>query len=241
MKTNLNLKTQKLALVLVAAVLLASLTGCSDKYEKRYQNYIKSLIAINYLGATKDYIESTGANKDDADALYEANAEYLADNILSYYSIQISEAPDMRAEYVKLAKDIYRKVNYKVSKAYKSGTQYCVDVTIYPIDIFAQTSEDVTAYVEHFNEKVANGDYNNYSMEQYQTEFSTGMLEILHTGCLNVSYAEPVTVTVTIIKDGNTYYIGDHDFMAIDSAMIAASSVKESTENLEDTDNTESE
>ncbi|MDE6025298.1 MAG: hypothetical protein K2G45_07590 [Lachnospiraceae bacterium] len=238
MKTKLDFKTKRLTLLLTAVMLLVSLTGCSDKYEKKYQNYIKSLIAINYLGATKDYIESTGANKDDADALYEANAEYLADSILSYYSIQISEAPDMRAEYVALAKEIYRKVNYKVSKAYKSGTQYCVDITIYPIDIFAQTSEEVTAYVERFNQNVSNGDYNDYTMEQYQTEFSTGMLEILHKGCLNVSYAEPVTVTVTIIKDGNTYYIGDHDFMAIDSAMIAASSVKESTEN---TDNTESE
>lgn len=210
-------------LLLLCIAMLLSLTGCSDRYEKRYQNYIKSLIAINYLGATEDYIKATGANKEDADALYEANADYLANNILSFYSIQISDAPDMKDKYIELAKQVYSKINYKVSKAYKSGTQYKVDVTIYPINLFATTSSDVTAYVEHFNEKVSNGDYNNYTIEQYQTEFATGMLDILNEGCQNMSYGDPVTVTVTIIKDGNTYYIGEHDFMQIDSAMISSS------------------
>lgn len=211
----------------LSLILIFSLTGCQNKQEKRYQNYVRSLIAINYLGATEDYIKATGANKADADALYEANAEYLADSILSFYNIEISEAPDMYPRYVELAKNIYSKANYKVSKAYKSGTQYFVDVTVYPMNVFAQTSPDVVAYVEHFNHEVANGTYNNYTMNEYETEFSSGMLEILNEGCMNMTYGEPVTITVTIITEGNTFYIGDHDFMAIDAAMISTATTVE--------------
>lgn len=222
----MNIKTTKkrLAAVFLIACLTFTLTGCADKYEKRYQTYVKSLIAINYLGATDDYIKSTGANKKDAASLYQGNAKYLANNILSYYSIQLDQAPDMYDQYVDLAKTIYSKVNYKVSRAYKKGTQYCVDITIYPIDLFAQTSGDVKTYVDTFNEKVAAGEYNSYTMDQYETEFAAGMLEILKNGTLAMKYCNPVTVTVTIITDGDTYYIGDHDFMLIDAAMINASS-----------------
>ncbi len=206
---------------------LLSLSGCQKSYEKRYQNYVKSLIAINYLGATDDYIKATGADKEEANALYESNAEYLADSILDYYDIEVAEAPGVYDKYVELAKSIYSKANYKVSKAYKSGTQYCVDVTIYPMNIFVQTSDEVIAYVNHFNEAVASGDYNNYTMQEYETEFSNGMLEILNEGCMNMTYGEPVTVTVTIITEGNTFYIGDHDFMAIDAAMLSSSTAVE--------------
>ena len=206
MKSAFKNHLKKYMLLSLSLILVLSMTGCEKREEKRYQNYVKSLIAI---------------------ALYEANAEYLADSILSFYSIEIAEAPDMYPKYVELAKNIYSKANYKVSKAYKSGTQYFVDVTIYPMNIFAQTSPDVVAYVEHFNEEVSKGTYNNYTMNEYETEFASGMLEILNEGCMNMTYGEPVTITVTIITDDNTFYIGDHDFMAIDAAMISTATAVE--------------
>lgn len=214
-------KIKKITCLLLCFILAFSLVGCRDKKaEKRYRDYVKSLIAINYLGATDDYVKATGANQEDADALYQANVELLADNILAYYGITLSNASTMRQGYVDLAKNIYSKVNYKVSNAYKDGTAYLVDVTIYPIDIFAQTSEEVNAYITQFNEAVANGDYNDYTMEQYETEFSTGLLEILNTACLNMTYAAEKVVTVEIIIDDNVYYISDKDFLAIDEAII---------------------
>ena len=82
-------------------------------WRSRYQTYIKSLIAINYLGATKDYIAASGANQEDADALYQANIDLLTDNILTYYSVNIDDAPEMREQFESLAKNIYSKVNYK--------------------------------------------------------------------------------------------------------------------------------
>lgn len=220
-------KGKRLALTLVCMLLLCSLTACTANVEKRYQTYIKSLIAINYLGATKDYIEASGANQEDADALYQANIDLLTDNILTYYSVNIDDAPEMRAQFESLAKNIYSKVNYKVDKARKDGSVYLVDITIYPINLFAQTSAEVTAYVETFNSDVKAGTYNDYSLTDYETVFAQGLIDILNTGCENMTYADSQVVTVEIIEDGNKYYISDRDFMKIDAAMISSAIVTE--------------
>lgn len=224
---NSRKNERRISLVVICTCLIACLTGCTANTEKRYQSYIKSLISINYLGATKDYIKASGANQEDADALYQANIELLTDNILTYYSVKIDDAPEMREQFQTLAKNIYSKVNYKVDKARKDGSVYLVDVTIYPINLFAQTSADVTAYVDSFNNDVKDGIYNDYSLTDYETVFAQGLIDILNAGCENMSYADPQVVTVEIIEDGNKYYISNRDFMNIDAAMINASVVTE--------------
>ena len=203
--------------------MLFSLTACGTDVEKIYQSYIKSLIAINYMGATEDYMKASGATQEEADNLYQANVEYLADNIITYYGITITDAPELKNDYIELARLIYSKCNYTVSKARKDGSVYLVDVTIYPMDLFAQTSDEVSTYVETFNQGVKDGLYNDYTLSEYETEFSKGMVEILTNGSLNMTYCEPVTVTVEIVEDGDTFYISDRDFLRIDAAMIAAS------------------
>lgn len=214
--------------VFLCLVMSVCLTGCSGKQEKRYSDYIKSLIAINYLGAKDDYIKATGANKEDAEALYRENMEHLADNILAYYGVTISDASGAKEGFVTLAKNVYSKINYKVDKAKKQGDSYTVDVTIYPINLFNQTREQVVSYVDRFNRGISQGDYNDYTLEEYETEFSEGLLEILNEGCSNMTYGEPVVVTVTIIEEDNLYYISDEDFLAIDAAMISTSEVVDS-------------
>ncbi len=219
----MNKTIKRICACCMMAIFIFSLTGCgSNNLDKKYQTYVKSLIAINYLGATADYIEATGANQEDADALYESNIELLANNILTYYGITITDAPDLYQDYIELARNIYGKVNYSVSKAYKDGSAYLVDVTIYPINLFQQTSEEVAAYVDKFNSAVKNGDYNDYELGEYESVFSKGMVQILNDGCLNMTYAEPVTVSVEIIRDDDMFYISDRDFLKIDAEMISS-------------------
>jgi hypothetical protein len=114
----------------------------------------------------------------------------------------------------------YDNVSLKSATKENNGV-YTVDVTIYPINIFVQTKDQVIAYVERFNQGVSDGAYNDYSLAQYEQEFSDGLLAILNEGCLNMTYADPVVVTVTIIEEDDVYYISDEDFLAIDAAMIA--------------------
>lgn len=214
--------SKKAKLCVLCLCLLLGLTACSANVEKKYQTYIKSLIAINYLGATQDYMNASGANQEDADALYDANIQLLTDNLLTYYSVNIKDAPDMRVSFEELSKTIYSKVNYNVSKARKDGSVYLVDVTIYPIDLFNQTAPEVDTYINTFNDKVAAGDYNDYTLTEYETEFATGLVEILTKGCESMTYAKPETVTVEIIEDGDKFYISDRHFLMIDKAMISS-------------------
>lgn len=214
----------KKAIFLILSITLAlSLSSCGKSMEKRYENYVKSLIAINYLGATDEYIKATGANKSDAEALYNANINDLSESILKYYGISLADDSDLHDEYRELAKNIYSKVNYKVSNAYKENDSYKVDVEIYPIDIFRQTNDDIIAHIALFNQKVADGEFNDYTIDAYNDEFSAGILEILNTGCENMQYADLITITVEIITEGNSYYISDSDLLLIDASMIYVS------------------
>lgn len=216
----MNKTFKKITALSLCLLMLVSLTSCGKDYEKAYSNYIKSLIGINYLGATDDYIKATGANKADAEALYEANANMLADNIQAYYGVIITDAPELQEEYVALAKQIYSTINFSIKKVYEGTNSYYVDIEIYPIDIFNQTASEVEAYVDTFNQAVANGDYNDYTLSEYETIFSRGLIDILFEGSLVMTYAEPVVVTAEIIQDGDKYYISDSDFLAIDSALF---------------------
>lgn len=218
-----NKRLKKSICIILCIILMFSLSGCGDKLPKKYQNYVKSLIAINYLGATKDYINATGANEADANALYDSNINLLTNNLLTFYNIQLSEESEARQGFEDLARNIYSHVNYKVSPAYKNGSAYLVDITIYPINLFEQTAPAVIDYISVFNIDVSQKKYADYTIEEYEKTFTDGLLTILNDGCNTMTYKEPVTITVEIIKDGDTFYISDYDFLQIDAAMISSS------------------
>ena len=106
----MSIKRKHLVLLAISILCIFSLCGCEDKNEKRYQNYVKGLISINYLGATDEYIQATGANLDDANALYQNNLNMLANNILSYYNLTIVDSPELMTSFADLAKNIYSRV-----------------------------------------------------------------------------------------------------------------------------------
>ena len=215
---------KKNIVIVLCALMIISLAGCTKSNEKKYQEYVKDLITINYLGATDDYLKSTGANKKDAEELYEENIDVLTDNIIDFYGIKLAGNTEIREQFEDISKEIYEKVNYKVSKPYEEDGSYKLDVTIYPINLFPQVADEVTAYVDGFNERVSKGEFNDYTTDEYQAEFCTGLIEILGNGADNMTYADPVTVTVTIIEEADTFFISDEDFLAIDTAMIATGS-----------------
>lgn len=221
---------QKYLLYIFCFLLMFSITGCSKKKEKQYENYVKSLIGINYLGATDDYIKATNANKEDAIALYNANIGILTDSILKYYGITLSDDSELMEDFKELSKNIYSKVNYNVSNAYEVNGVYKVDVEIKPINIFVQTKDAVIAHIEDFNNRVSNGDFNEYTVDEYNDAFSAGILDILNKACENIEYSEPQTVTVCIVNSDRTFYISDEDFLAIDAQIINIPSSRETTE-----------
>ena len=199
--------------------MLLCLTACGKA--SNYQAYVRSIISSNYLGVTDEYIKMTGANEEDAEAIYLQNVTRLANNLSSYYGLEISGDPELAPAMVDLAKQIYGKAKFDVGKAYKDNNINYVDVTIYPIDILNQTNPEIIEYVKNFNTAVENGDYNDYTKEEYEYEFASGIIGILAGAVSDIDYAEPETVKVRIILSDDSYYIGSDDVKNIDRAIIS--------------------
>ena len=85
------MKRKKIFAVILACMVCLSFAACGGKKTKKYQKYVNDLITANYLGATDDYIEATGANKSDAEEMYENNKLRLAGALESYYGLNINK------------------------------------------------------------------------------------------------------------------------------------------------------
>ena len=119
--------TKKITALILCLTFLISLTGCGRK-TSHYSAYVKSLITANYLGQTGEYVKLTGANEDDAEALYLQNVTRLADNLSAYYGLDISGDEELAPAMVDLAKRIYSKARFTVGKTYKDNNINYVDV-----------------------------------------------------------------------------------------------------------------
>lgn len=215
------MKKKLLCSLLLLIMVTGLLSGCGSTKESRYQDYIRSLITANYLGTSDEYIKTTGANQADAEALYLQNANRLANNLNAYYGLSISSDTELAPRMDEVAKQIYGKIRFDIAPTRMDNGIYYVDVTIYPINILNDTHDYVKDYVELFNQKVAAGDYNDVTKEEYRHEFALGIISILEEGAKKVSYQEPRTVTVRIIEGKDTYYISDDDLRKIDAEVIA--------------------
>lgn len=206
--------------ILLVFILLLSLSACGITKSAHYQTYVKSILTANYLGVFGDYVSVTGANEEDAEALYLQNVTRLANNLSQYYGLDIASDPKLAPAMVDLSKQIYGKAKFEVGKAYKDNNIDYVDVTIYPIDIINQTNDEVIAYIDKFNESVENGEYDAYTAQEYEYEYATGIIGILAYAAQDIQYAEPQTVTVRIILSDESYYIGNEDFQKLDLAIL---------------------
>ena len=217
---NRKLLYKKIIAVSLTLMLIFALGGCGQS-NSRYQSYVKSMINANYLGVTNEYVKLTGSDSEEVEAVYLQNVTRLANNLSAYYGLDISRDPELGPAMVDLAKKIYSKTKFDVGKTYKDNNINYVDVTIYPINILNQTNQDVYEYIEKFNQAVDKGDYNNYTKEEYEYEFASGIIGILAGAVDEIDYADPQVVKVRIITSDDTYYVGSDDIKNIDLAIIA--------------------
>lgn len=235
---------KRLSVMLLAVTMLLSLTGCSlfDSRAKVYSRYATSLMDINYKNASKDYMTLTGVSQKDAEAVYVANMDYQAHNLMSYYGVKEVDDGTILSEFYYLAQSIFADAKYEVTdiKHDKGSDSYTLEITIYPLNTLETTYDDVVAYIENFNARVDDGDYNNTSEVDYETEFAQGIINILKGTVDTPGYMDPVVLNIPIQPSDEYYYISDEDFLKIDNAMLY---VRESvaTPTTEATETTEAE
>lgn len=208
----------------LVAVLICSLCGCSlfDSKAKIYSRYITSLLDINYKNVSKDYVTLTGVSQSDAEAVYVANMDYQAHNLMSYYGVKEVDDGTILSEFYYLAQTMLANAKYEVTKVKedKSTNGYIAEVKIYPLDTLESTHDAIVSYIENFNSRVDEGDYNNTTEQEYETEFANGIIEILKSTCDNPGYMDPVVLEIPIEPTSDYYYIKDEDFLEMDSHII---------------------
>lgn len=220
---------KKFAASLLVLLSIVSLTGCSlfGNSKKTYANYVQSLLDVNYKAEFTDYMNITGATQEEAQAVYDDGLIYLAEALMVAYGVNDVEGSDIKSQFVELAKNIYSHASYEITEVTKTDGVYQVTVTIYPIDILLITYDDVVAYIEDMNQRVTAGEYNDYELDDYETEYAQGIIDILNEAIPNIGNGEGVTVTVTILDNEEYYYISDADFLALDKAILATTTVNE--------------
>ena len=169
----------------------------------------------------------TGATQEEAQKVYDDGINYLAEALMTAYGINDIEGSTIKSQFVDLAKNIYSHASYEITDVSKADGTYQVTVTIYPIDILVITYDDVVAYIEDMNQRVTAGEYNDYELDAYETEYAQGIIDILNNALPNIGNQEGITVTVTILDNDEYYYISDADFLALDKAILATTFVNE--------------
>ena len=237
---------KRFTVILMVCAMTISLAGCSlfDSKAKVYSRYAISLLDINYKNVSKDYMTLTGVSQKDAEAVYVANMDYQAHNLMNYYGVKEVDDGTILSEFYYLAQSIFKNAKYEVTdvKQDKDSNSYTLELTVYPLDTLETSYDDVVAYIENFNARVDEGDFNDTTEVDYETEFAEGIINILKKTVENPGYMDPVVLEIPIEPSDDYYYIKDEDFLKIDENILYIRENEDtSSEEASDTENTETE
>ena len=220
MKSTIK-KTITLSMIFILAF---SLCGCSlfDSRAKVYSRYAISLLDINYKNVSKDYMTLTGVSQKDAEAVYVDNMDYQAHNLMNYYGVKEVDDGTILSEFYYLAQSIFANAKYEVTdvKKDKENDSYTLELTVYPLDTLESSYDEVVKYIEDFNTRVDDGNYNNTTEVEYETEFAEGIIGILKAHTSDPGYMDPVVLEIPIQPSDDYYYITDDDFLKIDQNIL---------------------
>lgn len=227
--------------IFMVCAMIFSLAGCSlfDSKAKVYSRYAISLLDINYKNISKDYMTLTGVSQKDAEAVYVANMDYQAHNLMNYYGVKEVDDGTILSEFYYLAQSILKNAKYEITdvKNDKDGNGYTLELTVYPLDTLETTYDEVVSYIEGFNTRVDEGDYNNTTEVDYETEFAEGIIDILEKTTDNPGYMDPVVLEIPIQPSDDYYYISDEDFLKIDKNILYIRENAGSTDSIEESTN----
>ena len=213
---------KRFTVIFMVCTMIFSLTGCGlfDSKAKVYSRYTISLLDINYKNVSKDYTTLTGISQKDAEAVYVANMDYQAHNLMNYYGVKEVDDGTILSEFYYLAQSIFKNAKYEITDVKHDNDSYILELTVYPLDTLETTYDQVVAYIKDFNARVDEGDYNDTTEVDYETEFAEGIIDILEKTAANPGYMDPVILEIPIQPSNDYYYISDEDFLKIDKNIL---------------------
>lgn len=178
--------------------------------------YVQALMDCMYLCDPTAYSEITGYDEDECYDIYWDGLYAEANVFLDYLGVD-EASEDLMDEIAYMLSYTYDYSDYYVTEANDGD----VDVTIYPMNIYIDSYKDVQAFVDEFNQRNENYEFSDYTDDEYMNAYVMPIIDIFYDYIYDMTYADPVTVTVhvDIDSDGNMS-ISEDDFNLIDYYII---------------------
>lgn len=229
------------ALLILIMIAMISLTGCHEdaptteapttdaptedlSYLDAYAEYVQSILDANYHGDCTRYMQITGASQQQAGKMAEAHAVNLAEQMAELYAIQLKQIPAVIGERLtEVAYDVYEKSVYTVSDAEKVGEKIYVSISVQPLKFYHGVAEQIESYIENFNARAKDGEFEHLTESEYENEYAEGILDILEASTENIELEDARTYRILIRYNEETKvsYIAEEDLDAINRMILA--------------------
>ena len=240
-----NQYTKRLsALLILIMIAMILLTGCREdepettteapittdaptedlSYLDAYTQYVQSIMDANYHGDCTLYMQITGASEQQAGKMAEAHAVNLAEQMAELYAIQLKQIPaEIGDRLTEVAYDVYEKSVYTVSDAEKVGEKIYVSISVQPLKFYHGVAEQIEAYIENFNARAKDGEFEHLTESEYENEYAKGVLDILEASTENLEFEDERTYRIQIRYNEETKvsYIAEEDLDAINRMILA--------------------
>ena len=81
--------------------------------------------------------------------------------------------------------------------------------------------DDMKAFVDDFVTRAENGEFEDYTKEEYEAEYDNGLLDVCKSYESKMGYLESVNIVVTVAADEDgVYNVSNEDFARLDAKII---------------------
>lgn len=202
------------AVVSALFILLIIMQGCVKQENpnlKTYQEYVKSLLDVNYYGDYEMY-EQISSSDNGEDIHNECIAD-LADTLAESFAIEDDMlSADMLERFNSISKELCSKAAYTVDKAVYSDNIYTVKVNVKSLNYFETAKAAFDIYIDDFNNRAVEGEFLDMTEGEYETLYAEGVIELLETSLEECSYGDDSSYIVTIsVNEAGESYVSDDD------------------------------
>jgi len=213
---------KKVSLLLALVLCVSALGGCSafsGRNATDYGAYVRSYFDVDYKGEVDTYLELTNDTRENAEMFYDSTMEWWACIIadwFSFYDLLYDESgiadEAVKERMIATTKDIFKHVKYEVADAVKSGDDYTVKVTIYPINFSDVVGEPYNEYYNNdFQERILAGEFGDIENddEAYKNMliiYANDVIDIIDKYVADLDYLDPVIRDIRINVDENGNY-----------------------------------
>lgn len=204
--------------IIALLTLFMVMQGCVKQENpnlKTYQEYVKSLLDVNYLGEYEMYEQISGSNN--GEDIYNECIADVADTLAASFAIEEDMlSADMLARLDSVSKELCGKASYSVDEAVYSDDIYTVNVKAKSLNYFETAKAAFDIYIDDFNNRAANGEFLDMTEGEYETTYAEGVIELLETSLDECSYGEESSYIVTIqVNENGESYVSDDDLSRV--------------------------